>query len=67
MIIKVVQTGQDSFGLQLIPASVADQAGIKLVRNDHMAIESLEVPRDLATSYIKETTGIEIASSFPGI
>jgi len=64
--VQVVQTAQDKFALQLVPASNADPMGIQIVYKNTIMLESREVPKELAAAYIRETTGIEIASSLPG-
>lgn len=67
MWIQVVQTAQNKFALQLTPASASDPYGNQKIYKSSIARESVEVPPEVASAYLRETTGIEIVSSLQGL
>lgn len=60
--IDIVQTGPGQFGLSLQPfLKGAPDASIPL--KEHSIITTVEAPREFASAYLSQTSGIEIASS----
>lgn len=65
--VRAVQTGPNEYGLQLDQFSLANPDGKIRIYKNAIVSEAVEVPAGLQTAYTRQTSGIEIVSSIPGM
>lgn len=65
--VRPVQTGPNEYGLQLDQFSLADPDGKLRIYKHAIVSEVVTVPAGLVTAYTRQTSGIEIVSSLPGM
>lgn len=61
--VQVVQTGQDQFGLKLVPFDPSNPEGRTKFYQSQIVSEALDVPEGLVNAYIQQTSSIQIISA----
>jgi len=63
MIVRIVPSGPDSYGLGMIPYSPSFPEGIHELRKSHIVSNCKDVPDGLVKAYLQQTSGIQIVSA----
>lgn len=61
--VQVVQTGQDQFGLKLVPFDPSNPEGKTKFYVSQIVSELLDLPEGLVNAYVKQTSNIQIISA----
>lgn len=61
--VQVVQTGQDQFGLKLVPFDPSNPEGRTKFYMSQIVSELMDLPEGLVNAYIKQTSSIQIISA----
>ena len=67
LFLRPVQTGPNSYGIQMEPFSLASPEGKIRIYKSAIVSEPLSVPEGLQAAYTRQTSTIEVVSSIPGL
>lgn len=65
--VRAVQTGPNEYGLQMDQFSLSNPDGKVRIFKHAIVSEVVDVPAGLQAAYTRQTSGIEIVSSIPGM
>lgn len=64
VVIQIIPQSKESYGIGLYPYSPTDPSGSRIFYINNIESECITIPSDLEKTYIQETTGISIVTSF---